>query len=297
MGRFNNIGLVLAWSSAFCFSISDICTRLVLGYVTVWGLLFLRGIIGLVLIFCLARRLKLKLWSERGPFLMLIGLCGFLSSCFTISSMGEIPLYQAIVILFLYPAFALILSVALVGERACLIDVILVIVAFLGCVLLIWPDGGAAGVDTQKAGTGLKWGHLYGLAGSFLYGLNIALVRRLGPSGHGLLPMFYYCFWALLGSLPLGFLVFGAGFSFDKAFDLGFGALVALLGFSSQLLCFAALKWLPAYKVGTIGMAEVFVAALASYFIFNDPLSLRSILGGSIIVLAALRIGRSKVKS
>jgi drug/metabolite transporter (DMT)-like permease len=55
-----------------------------------------------------------------------------------------------------------------------------------------------------------------------------------------------------------------------------------------QFLGFSALRWLPAHTVGTIATLEIAIGALFSWLFFHDPMTVRAIFGGSIILGAAL---------
>jgi drug/metabolite transporter (DMT)-like permease len=52
-------------------------------------------------------------------------------------------------------------------------------------------------------------------------------------------------------------------------------------------MAFAALKYLPAHKVGVIGTLEVLGGALSSWLIFSDPFTPIGLVGAVIIIYAA----------
>lgn len=278
-----NAGLFLALASPIAFSCFNIGVRVLSGEISIWGLLFLRGCIGVAVILVAARLVKKKLWGSNKALLMLIGLIGFLSTACTTTAITMIPLYQAMVILYLYPSLAIILAAAINQEKIYLREGLWVGVALFGCILLIWPDE-AAGLDFQT-------GHLIGMLGSFLYSLGYVLTRRLGDDNSGLEPIFHYSLFAAVGALPLG-LIFGADLAMPSAAAIGAGLALGALGSLGQMMGYAAIRWLPAYKVGVFGNLEVLGGALASWLIFNDPITIRAIVGGSIIIFAAFRLRR-----
>lgn len=273
-----NTGLLLALASPVAFSFFNIGVRVMSGEITVWMLLFLRGCIGVAVVLAAARLLKKSLWGVNRNLLMLIGCIGFLSTACTTTAITKIPLYQAIVILYLYPGLAVVLAAVINREKIHFRDGLGVALALFGCVLLIWPD--------EAAGLNLQIGHLIGFLGSLLYSLSHVLTRRLGEDNCGLEPIFHYSLYAAVGALPLGWL-FGADLSLVSAGGVGAGLALGALGSLGQMMGYAALKWLPAHKVGVFGTLEIPGGVLASWLLFHDPISLRAIMGGCVIICVA----------
>lgn len=283
-----NPGLVLAVASPLAFTCFNVGVRLITAdTLSIWGLLFLRGCIGVTLVYLAARALKKNLWGRNRGLLMLIGLCGFLSTACTTKAITLIPLFQAMVILYLYPSWAILLSALINREGIQLRDALGVALALFGCILLIWPD--------ESAGLALRLGHLIGLFGSFLYGLGFVFARRLGDENSGLEPIFHYSLFAVLGAIPLSF-IFGANLGISSISDVGAGLVLGAVGSLAQMMGYAALRWLPAYKVGVLGTLEVLGGVLGSWLIFNDPMTGRAILGGAIIIFVAFGVGQKSPK-
>ena len=278
----SNTGLFLALGGALAYCGFSIGVRFFVGDLTIWGILFLRGCLGVTLAALVARRLKKALWGRNKLLLAGIGLSGFLSSVCTTTAISRIPLYQALVLLYLYPALSLLLAAPLNREPVTLRDSLLIATALTGCAILIWPN--------EAVGLALEIGHLIGLTGSFLFSLSSVLTRRLKEDNSGLEPIFHYSLHSVVWVLPLTFL-FGTELGVSGGLWAGLG--LGLLGVLAQLMCFAALRWLPACRVGVIGSLEVFGAALASWLLFNDPMSQRSLFGGALIILVVLILNRA----
>ena len=263
------------------YALGDTGVRLVTGEVTVLGLVFLRGLLGLSVTAVLGRLYKRRFWNANFRLLSLIGLCAFLATCLTFTSLSRIPLYQALVILYLYPILSLGLAALINKEKIAAGDGVRALLALGGCLMLIWPD--------EAAGLTLDIGHLAGLAGSLLYSLAIVLTRRLGSGNSGLEPLFYYSLFCVLGTMPLA-LSLGQEIGLQPDMAAAKGLLVVSLAGLGQFLGFAALRWLPAHTVGTIGTLEVLIGALFSWLLFHDPMTARAIFGGLIILGTALSI-------
>ena len=276
-----NPGLILAFGSALAFSLGDTGVRLTVEALAVLGLVFLRGLAGVIVTTAVARFLGKKPWGANIRLLTLIGLCGFLATFLTFTAISRIPLYQALVILYLYPVMSLGLASLINGEAASAGDGLRAFLALGGCLMLVWPD--------EAAGLFFDFGHPVGLAGCFFYSLSIVLTRRLGSANSGLEPLFHYSLHCILGALLLA-LFFGAELNLKPDFKTAQGLLAVGLTGLGQFMGFAAVRWLPAHTVGTIGTLEVALGALFSWLIFHDPMTIRAILGGCLVLGTALSI-------
>jgi S-adenosylmethionine uptake transporter len=276
-----NPGLLMAFTSALAYAMGDAGVRLTVGAVTVFGLVFLRGVLGVVVTTILARFLGIKLWGDHTRLLSLVGLNSFLATNLMFTAFARIPLYQALVLLYLYPILSLGLAALINREPVSARDGLKALLALAGCLLLIWPD--------EAAGLFFDFGHLAGLAGALLYGLSIVLARRLGAANSGLEPLFHYSLYCTLGALPLA-LLFDQELGLAPNLQTAQGLLAVGLTGVGQFLSFAAVRWLPAHTVGTIGTLEVFIGALLSWLFFHDPMTVRAIFGGLIILGAALSV-------
>ncbi|MDR2387975.1 MAG: DMT family transporter [Deltaproteobacteria bacterium] len=278
MPKIANLGFWLALASPVAFSFFNAGVRLISQEMTVFGLLLLRGWTGLLLVCLASLVLKKRPWAKNPLFLCLIGFLGALSTVLTTSAFTMIPLYQAVVILYLYPSQSVILSAMINREGISLRDLLGLLVAFAGCLILVWPS--------ESAGLSFQLGHLLAFLGGAVYALSIVLTRRLKVFNSGLEPIFFYSLFAALSALPLALLT-GQGLGLDSAGELVRGSLLGLLGSTAQLLAYAALRFLPPYKVGVIGTLEILGSALFSLIFFGDKLGLRSLIGGLLIIYAA----------
>lgn len=284
MLNLRNPGYTLALGSAAAYTCYDVAIRALLANLTVWGLLVLRGGLGLALVLILTRILKRSPWGARRGLLAAAGLFIFSSSVCNTISISTIPLYQALVLLYLYPVFTLLLAAPINGEPVTGRDLGLALLALFGCLVLIWPD--------RTVGLTLSRGHFIGISGALLYSLGQTFIRRLGDGNTGLEPNFYYSLYAVTLAWPLSML-FGSHLGLETARGLYTGLFLAFLGITAQVSGYAALRWLPGFKVGLIAYLEVFLGALISWLIFKDPLSLRAAAGGIIIVMVVFQLRRS----
>ncbi|MDR1657295.1 MAG: DMT family transporter [Deltaproteobacteria bacterium] len=276
--KIKNPGTVLAVASPVFYSIFNASLKIASNDISVFGLLFLRGLSGMLLAVVVFRLAKIRPVINNLGLLIGVGIITALASVSVTMTITLIPLYQAVVLLYLYPAFSVILSMFIVKDRITLLGLAGVLTAFAGCILLVWPD--------QKAGLELSAGHALGILGAFLYALGFVMTRKLGQAHSGLEPFFAFCLAGVLISWPLS-AVLGSGLGIDSPREVCFGLAVVSTGSLAQLMAFAALKYLPAFKVGVIGTMEVLGGSLASWFLFSDPFTVRTVIGAIIVLYAA----------
>jgi drug/metabolite transporter (DMT)-like permease len=274
-----NPGLLLAFGSSLSFSCFNVLVRILVGELTIWGMLLVRGIVGTVAVAFLSRALNNPLWDSKRRLLASIGICGFMSSFCVTMAISLIPLYQAMALLYLYPAMSIPLASLLNREPFRLSDTIMVLSALAGSLMLIWPDHGARLV--------LGVGHLFGFGGGVLYGFSAVLARRLGQGNSGLEPIFHYSFYAAILVWPFSRL-FGAELGIEGNLPAAIG--LGVLGTLAQLLGYAALRFLPACQVGVMGTLEIVVGAFASRLIFKDPMTARTMMGAVVIIVVAIAL-------
>jgi drug/metabolite transporter (DMT)-like permease len=285
MLKIPNFGFWLAVASPVCFTFFNAGVKIISKEMTVFGLLLLRGWTGVILVCVASYFLKRRPWAKEPGFLCLIGFLGALSTVCTTSAFTMIPLYQAVVILYLYPSQAVVLSALINREGISVRDLLGVVVAFAGCAILVWPS--------KATGLSLQPGHFLAFLGGCIYALSIVLTRRLKLLNSGLEPIFFYSVFAGLSALPLAVLT-GQGLGLDTAGELTRGSLLGLLGSTAQLLAYAALRFLPPFKVGVIGTLEILGGAIFSLLFFDDKLGVQSLVGGVLIIYAAFGFHQPK---
>lgn len=280
-----NPGTLLAFGSALTYCVQNAYARLLFDNdMTVWGALVLRGFVGVLVVAGAAKFFKLNVLGHKRLLLTVIGLCGFLSTCCTLTAIASIPLYQAIVLLYLYPAISVPLNYAVNGLSMRTEDIKWLFAAFCGCLLLVWPD--------DAVGLTFELGHVIGICGAALYSLCYVLIARLGSDNCGLEPLCYYSIWALVG-VGAFIVLTGHDPGLNGTGPLLSGMALGVIALAALLMGYAALRWVEPYKVGIIGMLEVFGGALCSWLFFQDPMGARALGGGLLILFVALRLRRA----
>jgi drug/metabolite transporter (DMT)-like permease len=267
------LGALLAFIAAALFAAVDLAIKHFEPHLSVWDMIMGRSLLGVMAMLVLARWTGTRLLGPGRGAMVVVGLCGStFIVCLTIAVM-LLPLFEALVLVYLFPVFAALFSPRLTGEKISPLDWLLIVLAFGGAVLILWPD---------QLEVRLRWGHCFGLAAALLNGLTLTLIRAKSTHNTSLVPVFYIC---LAGCLVFAgpFLAQDAPFHIAPAGILGLLAMGGMATIAYMAIS-KALTRLASPRVGIIGMAEVLLGGLGGYLLFDETLHLRAILGAALII-------------
>ena len=280
-------GILFAFLSAIIFSLVSLTVRYSGSFLTVWHIMFARGIIGALALVILAKWLKMNLLGNRRSGLALIGLIGASGVACLMAALVLLPIFQALILLYLYPVVAALFSPYLTGERMSFVDWILIGLAFMGTALILYSGRG----DNFQ----ISWGHLFGLGAALGYGVSMTLVRFLSTDNNPLSPIFYInIVGTFLCILPL--------LLEENPLNIPFQGLIALIiiGILASLAHIAgnkALAFIPAPHVGIIGMSEALLGAIYGIVFFSEGVGWSSLVGAVLVISSAVKMNlRSATK-
>lgn len=266
-------GSLFAFISAGMFALGDVAVRLAASHVTVWHMMFARCLVGLLAVTAIARTMRLSILGRNRVAMIFTGIVNVGGGMCMMIALTLLPLFDAIVLLYLYPAFAAFFSPYLAHDPIDGVDWLLIGTAFAGTTLVLW-----SGHVTYA----LQWGHIAGVGTAVCQGLTFTLIRRYSIDHHALTPFFYFCLVGTLCSLwPL--LAQPEPFNISSAGTIALLAIVVLAGLG-QVIMYKALAYIPSPDAGIISMTEVVFGGLLGYIIFSEPLSGRAFIGAALII-------------
>ena len=267
------LGGGLALLSAFLFGLADITVKASSELLTVWHMLVGRGVISAVLIYAVARRMGIDIRGKNPKAMLLIGAVNVAAVICLMIAIFNLPIFEALVLLYLYPALAALLSSRLLKEYTPPLAWFFIALAFGGTVLILWPQG---------AGIVLSWGHLAGLAAAFLMALAFTLIRRHSKGHHPFAPVFYFALISLaVGALPLGLQKAPLWPGWE---GLGWLLAMSLLAALAQFVVYKSLNVITAAQAGSLSMSEVVWGSVWGYLIFSEALGALDILGAVLVL-------------
>jgi drug/metabolite transporter (DMT)-like permease len=183
---------------------------------------------------------------------------------------------NAIIVLYSWPVFAMIYGTFLLDEKLNPRDLILVFLAITG-VTIVYSGGKISLQNDDFVGMSLM------LISAVIYALVLVLIKR--EKVERLKATFWQNLVGAVVFLPF-FLISVRGMAADSWIWAGLNGLV--VGTLAFTLFFSALNRLPAALVGHIAYLEVVFGLLWGAVIFFEPVNLRHIAGGGLIVLSML---------
>ncbi len=271
-------GFGLASAAAFFFALLDVAVRDCAPFLNVWQIIFARSLLSVAVMALVAGLFGLDLLGRQRKLLLLAGLAGGAGVVCLTAAILLLPLYQALVLLYLYPLFAAVISPAITGDRFHRGDGGAMALGLAGTALVLWPGD----LDNH-----LAIGHILGLVAAACYAVAATLIRRVMGSCGPLTPIFYImvvaglacALPACLTPLPMGTL--------PATGMLALGA-VTLFGILAYLAGNLALVLLPAPTVGVISMLEVVFSAGFGFLLFDEVVGPMALAGGALILASGL---------
>lgn len=270
-------GLAFGFTAAIGYAGLNTAIRFANVHMDVWHIIFYRSLFGAAAMVVLARIAGGRILGTRRPTLCLVGITGAGGVTALTVALIVLPLFEALVLLYLFPAFAALLSLWLTRDRLTPWQWPMIAVACVGAILVLWSG---------QHISGLQWGHLMGLMAAFCLGLAFTLTRRVSAFNSSLTPFFYICVAGIV--ITLGPVLAQSGTLAVAPGGLPALFAVGLLATAAHIAGNKALTLLPSPQVGVICMAEVPAGAIIGFWVFGEPLGMRTLIGGLLILVAGV---------
>lgn len=234
--------------AAFFFALVGVFVKLAGQEIGVWQISFYRALFGILFMLGLSGCFRIAILGPNLRLLIIRGLLGTIGFLCLVLAMQQIPLTEVMVLFFLFPAFAAIFSPWLNDERVARRDWLLIALAFIGTVVVLYPDGNLH----------LRLGHICALITSVVAGLNMALVRRLAGQHSPYCIYFFFCLAAALVSIwPLAL---GVEPLLPSGIGLLYLAAIGVVATVGQVMMNQGFYHLPAAEGGVVLMSQVIIA-------------------------------------
>ncbi|MDO4614979.1 MAG: DMT family transporter [Lachnospiraceae bacterium] len=269
-------GILHILAAAFCFAIMTVCIRLA-GDVPTMQKAFFRNAVAAVFALSMLLRTEEKLEVRKGswPSLALRCLFGTSGLIANFYATDHLNIADANMLNKLSPFFAIILSIWVLKEIPNRIEVICVIIAFLGALFIVKPGGGLTA--SMPA--------LIGLYGGFGAGTAYSFVRKLGKQGERG-PIIVLCFSVFSCIVTAPFLIFD--YHPMSLYQTAVLLLCGLAAAGGQFNITAAYQYAPAKEISVFDYTQVIFAALLGVLLFGEIPDVFSILGYVIIIGVAI---------
>lgn len=267
-------GILLVIMDSFFFSLMSLFVRLS-GDVPVFEKAFFRNLVASAAAIITLARSEEKFHIKKGsmPDLWKRAIFGGTGMLLNFYAIDHIALADANILNKMSPFFAIIVSIFVLKEIPTVMEVVTVIIAFLGAVLVVKP------------GMAASWYALAGLAGGAGAGIAYTYVRRLGKHGErGPVIVAFFSIFTCAMCLPMMLVHFVPLSAKQLLYLLAAGACAAC----AQFAVTAAYRYASAGQISVFDYSQVLFASIWGILFFGEVPDAVSMAGYVLILSMAI---------
>ncbi|MDX2510988.1 MAG: DMT family transporter [Desulfobacterales bacterium] len=268
--------IIALLGSATCFSMLGVLARMVKSDLSTWEICLGRALVGVLCVLVLHVLLKVQIDGPSRPVLLVRGLSGAICFLNIVAAMQQLPIGMAMVLFYLFPVFAALLTPLINNEPVRRLQWVFVSISFAGILLLLGPGFGA--VD-------LSFGHVFAVTAAFFGGLNICLVRRLSCDHSPFCIYMYMSLVAIAVSVVPAFqhnqLVIPPAYALYSLLAIG------VLGTGAQLSLNYGFVHLRASEGSLVLMSQVPMSMILGFVLFHEPIGGMFVAGAVLILVSS----------
>lgn len=258
--------------SALSFSIMGVMVKQVSNLPLVESVFFRNLISAFIAVFiCFKNKIPIVRKGQNTILLVarsLLGLTGVMGYFFSIRNL---PLADAAILNKMSPFFVLIFSYLFLKERINKLQVFAVFLAFIGIAFVIRPEFNYSVLPS-----------VIGLGAAVFAGLAYTVVRQLSYTEHPSIIVLYFSAISVIGTLPLLIVNYVS----PSLNELIYLVLTGVFAAAGQYALTYSYKMAKASEVSIYSYATVIFSALIGYFLWQEKLSMLSIIGICIVLIA-----------
>ena len=278
-------GILCILFAAFGFSLMSFFVR-ISGDIPTMEKAFFRNavaiIASLILLIRSGEKIRIKKGCMGDIFLRCVfGTSGLIANFYAIDKLN---IADANMLNKLSPFFAILISIPILKEKPKKIDILVVIVAFLGAMLIVRPTG--SNLQLVPA--------LIGLYGGFGAGAAYVFVRKLGKKGERT-PIIVLCFSIFSTAVAIPFIA--VNYVPLKPVQLICLVMAGLSATIGQFGITSAYKYAPAKEISVFDYTQVIFAAILGILFLGELPQAMSFIGYVIIIGVAVLRWRYNLKN
>ena len=277
----NQLGFLYMFLSVCTFSIMDLLVKWSGEYPT-GQVMFFRGFFGIIPIFFLIPREKLKtFYKTKRPkehfFRCIMGLMALVA---IIIALRELPLAVVVSLSYAAPLFITVLSIFLLSEKVGIYRWLAVLIGFVGVIIISEPGIG-------------EMNYLYFLPLIFCIGMAFVTItiRKLSSTEPIWLISIFFSIMILVASL----ITIPFGWVMPNLQDFIFLVLIGITGGSANLFLTQSYKLSEVSLVAPLKYLSLIFAIIFGYLIWNEIPTTKTLIGASLVVFASLIIFRREI--
>lgn len=244
-----------------------------------------RAVVSLVISYLDIKRKRICVWGSNQPLLIARGAVGTLALICVYFAVTTLPLAEAAILQYTYPAFTAVIALWFLKERIQRATVICIALSIAGLVVMLRPQLSAQ-VVLALPGVSVMAALLGALGSAVAY----VLVRRLAQTEDAAVIIFYFP----LIALPVALLLLGDAAVLPSGEALLLLLLVGLFTQVGQVGLTKAMAVEEAGKAAAYAYIQVVFSIILGALFFSELPTLWSWLGGGLIMLGALHNSLSR---
>jgi drug/metabolite transporter (DMT)-like permease len=280
-------GALMMMLSALAFSVMTVLVKLAGERLPSQELVVARAIVSLVLSWSLLRRAGVSPWGHDKRWLWIRGALGFVGLSCVYGAVTHLPLAEATILQYLYPAITALLACVFLGEAISRRIIAATAASLAGVLLVARPtllfDGVAPPLDPFWVGVAM--------CGAACSAAAYVVVRKLSQSGEDPLVIVFY--FPLI-TIPLALPTMLPNFVWPEGTEwlllLGIGVATQI----GQVSLTRGLAVLPAAQGTAFSYLQVAFAIIWGAVVFGEIPDALALAGGALVVGSAFWLARSK---
>jgi len=264
-------GVILIALAAFFWSVSGVFVRILSNIDTIvisfYKVFF--GFLALFAVWLLLKRKTSLIPKKERLHIIMAGITVLLINFCFINAVKLSTISTAVLLFYTAPVFLIILGIIFLKEKIRKISIFSLLISLIGVLL----------ISGTKLNNLFSAGIIFGVVGGFVFSLQLLLGKILSKKYSGFMSSLWMNFIATIFLIPFFTLV-----SLQQMFTL---MIYGIISSGIAIACyFEGAKYVKAQVVGILILLDPIFATIWSVFLFNEPLTLMGIFGGTLILAA-----------
>ena len=269
-------GPLLMLAAALAFAILDGLLKVMGPAYRVWDLAFLRWGGSLALLIIIFGRQGQLFKTDNLKLMIIRSITGCITFLLLIAAIRSIPLSTAMVLFFTFPAFAVLFSIILFGERLSKLQILCISGTLAGVAVLLDIE-----LTHDFAGAALA------LMSAVFAGFTVCLIKKLRDNNGPVVIYLYFCLLGAAVSFPM-FIAHPVIPESGKEWLMAVG--IACTAVSGQLLMNQGFKYCKSWEGSMYLSAEVVFTAILGIVFLGELINWHFWTGGILILLSVISL-------
>jgi drug/metabolite transporter (DMT)-like permease len=275
-------GPLIMLASALLFTVHNGFIKMIGPSFSAWDIAFYRFGCGLVILIAIFGWRGNPFRGHNPGLLIIRGITGSIAFLSLITAIRHIPLSTALVLFYAFPAFAAFFSQQLFGEKISRTEILFILVALGGVMVIFdYEFGGAV------------FGQIMAVLAGIFAGLTVSIIRKLRASNGSVIIYLYFCMLGTIITLPT--YIADPRIPATAIEWLCVGGIVCT-SVVAQLLMTHGFQYCKSWEGGLYLMTEVIFTSLLGILFFIEIVDWHFWAGGLLIFGSALGLNQIRAR-